>query len=180
VRNAPFVHTGASLMIQAGYPPKMAARDHGPRHHHQVLDLYGLYPGGMDRYADHLDGVAIAYKVELAADAGRVGLKAVIGRVNAYTTKAIPHRDDAIAREGPAALAVTWGELDAALDALGNIHKKYYRLCHPGEALGGLTPLISPGWMEMFRTAWMPASFTPPRAMDCGTRGSPESVDTLI
>lgn len=92
-------------------------------------------------------------------------LEAVIRRVNAYTTKTIAHRDD-ILRAAPATPAVTWAELDAALDAVGNIHKKYYRLCHPGEALGGLTPLISPGWIEMFGTAWMPPGFTMPDHFD--------------
>jgi hypothetical protein len=103
-------------------------------------------------------------------DAARVhqditALEAVVRRVNAYTTKTIAHRDD-ILRAVPATPAVTWAELDAALDAVGNIHRKYYRLCHPGEALGGLTPLISPGWIQMFGTAWMPLGFTLPCALD--------------
>ena len=53
-------------------------------------------------------------------------------------------------------------QLDAALDAVGGIHKKYYRLRHPGEALGGLTPLVSPGWVQMFQTAWMAPGFALP------------------
>jgi hypothetical protein len=85
----------------------------------------------------------------------------VISRVNAYTSKAIAHRDDN-PQGVPAGLAVTWGELDAALDAVGNIYKKYYRLRHAGEALGILTPLKSPGWVQMFETAWMPQGFTLP------------------
>lgn len=88
-------------------------------------------------------------------------LDAVISRVNTYTTKTISHRDDTVLG-APTALAVTWGELDAALDAVGNIYKKYYRLRHPGEALGPLTPLKSPGWIQIFETAWMPPGFTPP------------------
>ena len=86
-------------------------------------------------------------------------LDAVISRVNTYTSKAIAHRDDT-RRECPwgvpVGLAVTRGELDAAVDAVGNIYKKYYRLRHAGEALGILTPLKSPGWIQMFETAWMP------------------------
>jgi hypothetical protein len=94
-------------------------------------------------------------------------LEAVISRVNAYTTKSIAHRDDKpdlILL--PAAPPVTWAELDAALDAVGGIYKKYYRLRHPGEVLGALTPLISPGWIQMFQTAWMPIGFTPPDDLD--------------
>ena len=99
-------------------------------------------------------------------DAARVrqditALEAVISRVNAYTNKTVAHRDDN-PRRVPAAPPVTWAELDAAVDAVGGIYKKYYRLRHPGEALGALTPLKSPGWIQMFQTAWMPSGFIPP------------------
>jgi hypothetical protein len=85
----------------------------------------------------------------------------VISRVNTYTSKAIAHRDDN-AQGGLAGHAVTWGELDGALDAVGNIYKKYYRLRNAGEALGILTPLKSPGWIQLFQTAWMPPGFDLP------------------
>lgn len=87
-------------------------------------------------------------------------LSAVITKVNTFTTKNLAHRDDITSR-APAP-AVTWGELDSAIDAVGNMHKKYYRLRHPGESLGALTPLISPGWIQMFGTAWMRPGFTMP------------------
>jgi integrase len=46
-------HTAASLMIQAGYPPKMPQEIMG---HASITTLYGhLYPGEMDRYADRLN-----------------------------------------------------------------------------------------------------------------------------
>ena len=46
-------HTAASLMIQAGYPPKMLQEIMGHASITTTLDLYGhLYPGEMDRYAD--------------------------------------------------------------------------------------------------------------------------------
>ena len=49
-------HTAASLMIQAGYPPKMLQEIMGHASLTTTLDLYGhLYPGEMDRYADRLD-----------------------------------------------------------------------------------------------------------------------------
>ena len=89
----------------------------------------------------------------------------MITRVNAYTTKTIAHRDDNPGRV-PAAPPVTWAELDAALDAVGTIYKKYYRLRHPGEALGALTPLKSPGWIQMLQVAWMPPGFIPPDDID--------------
>jgi integrase len=52
-------HTAASLMIQAGYPPKMLQAIMGHASITTTLDLYGhLYPGEMDRYADRLDSAA--------------------------------------------------------------------------------------------------------------------------
>src|SRR5436190_2162478 len=52
-------HTAASLMIQAGYPPKMLQEILGHASITTTVDLYGhLYPGEMDRYAERLDGAA--------------------------------------------------------------------------------------------------------------------------
>jgi site-specific recombinase XerC len=52
-------HTAASLMIQAGYPPKMLQEIMGDASITTTLDLYGhLYPGDMDRYADRLGDAA--------------------------------------------------------------------------------------------------------------------------
>jgi integrase len=51
--------TAASLMIQAGYPPKMLQEIMGHASITTTLDLYGhLYPAEMDRYADRLDEAA--------------------------------------------------------------------------------------------------------------------------
>ena len=52
-------HTAVSLMIQAGYPPKMLQEIMGRASIATTLDLYGhLYPGDMDRYADRLGDAA--------------------------------------------------------------------------------------------------------------------------
>ena len=52
-------HTAASLMVQAGYPPKMLQEIMGHASITTTLDLYGhLYPGDMDRYADRLGDAA--------------------------------------------------------------------------------------------------------------------------
>jgi integrase len=49
----------SSLMIQAGYPPKMLQEIMGHASITTTLDLYGhLYPGDMDRYADRLGQAA--------------------------------------------------------------------------------------------------------------------------
>lgn len=52
-------HTAASLMIQAGYPPKMLQEIMGHASITTTLDLYGhLYRGEMDRYVDRLNEAA--------------------------------------------------------------------------------------------------------------------------
>jgi integrase len=68
-------HTAASLMIQAGYPPKMLQEILGHASITTTLDLYGhLYPGDMDRYADRLDSAAHeAGKSKMSPDAARPG-----------------------------------------------------------------------------------------------------------
>ena len=91
-------------------------------------------------------------------------LGAVIDRVNSYTNKALAHRDDSV-KGGPPPAVITWADLDDAIDTVGRIHKKYFSLCHPGETLSILTPLISPVWMQMFSTAWMPPGFAMPGAL---------------
>lgn len=65
-------HTAASLMIQAGYPPKMLQEIMGHASITTTLDLYGhLYPGEMDRYADRLDSAARdAGKAKIRPDDG--------------------------------------------------------------------------------------------------------------
>jgi integrase len=65
-------HTAASLMIQAGYPPKMLQEIMGHASITTTLDLYGhLYPGEMDRYADRLDSAAgDASKAKIRPDDG--------------------------------------------------------------------------------------------------------------
>lgn len=93
------------------------------------------------------------------------GLAALIGKVNTYTTKNLAHRDD-ITRAASTVSAVTWGQLDAAIDAIGRLHKKYYKLRNPGESLGSLTPLVSPGWVQMFNAPWMLPGFELPDPLD--------------
>ena len=73
-------HTAASLMIQAGYPPKMLQEIMGHASITTTLDLYGhLYPGEMDRYADRLDeaaGNADAAKMRPDEEGGASGMSA--------------------------------------------------------------------------------------------------------
>ena len=62
-------HTAASLMIQAGYPPKMLQEIMGHASITTTLDLYGhLYPGEMDRHAARLDDATGAGAAKMRPD----------------------------------------------------------------------------------------------------------------
>lgn len=87
-------------------------------------------------------------------------LEAALEKAETYTNKVIAHRDD-IRNTAPA--PITWGDLDSALNTVGEIHRKYFKLRHAG----GILPVITPipqgfGWDKMFETAWKPEGFVPP------------------
>ncbi len=137
--------------------PRMATR----AWYRQQISQHGHPDEDPDRLFNRFAGLARAF-----IDPGLVqkdigALDAVIDRVNLYTTKALAHRDDPL-KGGPPPPVITWADLDDAIDTVGRIHKEYFSLCHPGETLGILTPLISPGWIQMFGSAWMSAGFTMP------------------
>jgi integrase len=65
-------HTAASLMIQAGYPPKMLQEIMGHASITTTLDLYGhLYPGEMDRCSDRRGTAA----EDAAEDTGKAKIR---------------------------------------------------------------------------------------------------------
>jgi hypothetical protein len=141
--------------------PRMATRSR----YRQQIQQRGSDGEDLERLAESFNQFAAPGRP--FADAGLVRadlaqLEAVILRVNDYTTKVLAHRDDNITVRTSAAPPVTWGELDAAINAIGAIHKKYYQLRHGGKTLWSLTPVITPGWVRMFETAWMPPGFLPP------------------
>jgi len=67
----------------------------------------------------------------------------------------VAHQTDATARPGYTGPAlITWGELDTAIDTLGELYRKYYKLRHPGNTVGNLEPDLPAGWDRIFETAW--------------------------
>jgi hypothetical protein len=115
-----------------------------------------------DRFAR--SGAALIDPAPVTRDIG--SLQAVIADVNAFTSKSLAHRDDKVGPDAPSAPTITWADLDAAIDKIGTIHKKYYTLAHPGEALGSLTPLQSLEWTQLCQAAWMPPGFRVPDDLD--------------
>ena len=86
-------------------------------------------------------------------------LTAVVEPVTTYTNKVVAHRaQDMSFNTSRFSLA----QIDHAMDELEAVFKQYYRLRHPGESLGTLTPLTNPGWQLVFQDPWLPKGSSPP------------------
>ncbi|MEW1637528.1 hypothetical protein AB0469_26085 [Streptomyces sp. NPDC093801] len=85
-------------------------------------------------------------------------LATTFGTVRKYTNKILLHRQRNGATLG---LSLSWEELDTALNVVGAMLKRYYRLRHPGAILGSLAPELPLGWTTSFEAPWLPDGFVP-------------------
>ncbi|MBP6003308.1 MAG: hypothetical protein KA746_07730 [Pyrinomonadaceae bacterium] len=69
--------------------------------------------------------------------------------VRDYTDKAIAHLDK---RGAP--IIPKWTDFDEAIDCIGKLHQKYFRLLDGGTTT--LSTSIGYDWKELFRFAWLP------------------------
>ena len=79
-----------------------------------------------------------------------------------YVNKRIAHLDKVV--DAP---PLTYDEINGALDTLGDIFKRYYRL-FTGRWLMQLTPLLGRDWIEAFEFPWASPDFAPPDEGDFG------------
>ncbi len=86
-------------------------------------------------------------------EADRDRLMEDAAKAKAVVDKLIAHHQD-VAKLTVALPTITWGELDAAIDTIGELYTKYYRLRYPGQMLSNLEPDLPPGWDRIFETAW--------------------------
>ena len=113
---------------------------------------------GFDEFAE--PSAAFIDPRRVQADMDR--LEAALAKAETYTNKVIAHRDD-VRGAATAPAPITWGELDNALNTVGAVHRKYFKLRHAGTHLGSLTPIPQDlGWDKMFDTAWKPEGFVAP------------------
>lgn len=91
----------------------------------------------------------------------------VSAKAATYATRILAHRTD-FNESRPRPLPVTWGELDAAIDTIGELFSKYYRLRWPSMSLASVTPDVPLGWDRMFEAAWKPAGFAAPDSASFG------------
>jgi hypothetical protein len=47
--------------------------------------------------------------------------------------------------------ALRFGDLDSAIDTVGELAHKYYRLSHPGRSFWCITPTVEPRWLAAFQ-----------------------------
>lgn len=83
-------------------------------------------------------------------------LRTAVETTRIYTNKIVAHREVV----GPS-ITLAWADLDLALNKVGEVLKRYYRLRHPGSVLGNLTPELPLGWEKPFRSPWCPENYRP-------------------
>jgi len=91
-------------------------------------------------------------------------IRAAAAPVLPYTNQVIAHRQRT--KTDVEFDSLTLLDFNNALDAIGAVTKKYYRLRHPGMALGALTPIVDPSFYKMFCSPWYTDAFSPLREWD--------------
>lgn len=85
-------------------------------------------------------------------------LREAAAPVRRYVSKRLAHRDrDERTDDQP----LTFGDIDRALDQLGEMLKLYYGLI-TGMQLAYVTPITGAQWVEMFQVAWATSDYAPP------------------
>jgi hypothetical protein len=79
-------------------------------------------------------------------------LQAAATPVRKYTNTVIAHRQRKSG--GTIRETVTFGEINEALETVGRVARKYYRLRQPGVELAMLTPVVEYGFLTMFKEPW--------------------------
>lgn len=111
-----------------------------------------LYEPHQRRWADHdFNEAAGEGRDHLTADEIQQDVKvieAARNRVEAFVDKRLAHHD-----EDPPSIVPTFADLDAALDEIEVILKKYYLLFRAGEYM--FQPVIQYDWLAPFRHQWL-------------------------
>lgn len=120
-----------------------------------VRDARGVegYVDFADASGDHLDVARVEQDLTT--------LESATASVEAYTHRRVAHFEHGV---DMSALALTFGDLDEAIDRLGDLASKYYKLRHAGQWSWPITPLvIPPTWLQAFQLPWWTADFKPIR-----------------
>ncbi len=99
---------------------------------------------------DHVDPSIPAHDLEQLTNGA--------AKVSDYVDQHLAHRDGR-----PKAGLPTFADLDASVDLLGMLYAKYGNLL-TASTYPLLTPAIQHPWLDVFRHAWMPSGWEPPKA----------------
>jgi hypothetical protein len=94
--------------------------------------------------------------------ADQVRLEEASAAVHHYVNKRIAHLDKVVN-----APPLTYDDINGALDTLGDVFKRYYRLL-TGDQLAQLTPAMGRTWTQAFEFPWATQGFMPPDERDFG------------
>lgn len=75
---------------------------------------------------------------------------------NTYSEAVCTNRSQGVHRTRRTSPKATWGQLDAAIDTLGELVKKY-RLLLTQQSLMTLEPVIQENWRSVFAVPWYTA-----------------------
>ncbi len=95
---------------------------------------------------DKLAGAGGSTVDKRVAEADRDHLWTVAEAAKSVVDQFVAHQAHVTHPEHRGPALITWGELDAAIDTVGELYKKYYRLRYPGILLGNLEPHLPTGW----------------------------------
>jgi len=117
--------------------PEIASREWFTRSIEGFVEDEDLRPGvsaSFDTFAPA--GLAHVEPRLITADIG--ALRSIADPVREYVNKVLAHRERAIGGQ-PLAIELTFDDMNAALDEVGRITRRYYSLRHPGMTLAGMT-----------------------------------------
>ncbi len=113
-------------------------------------------PGLLKDFADFALSATTNCLDQDRIEADLAALRVAAQTTRDYTNKIVAHRE--ILGEK---IDLPWVDLYRALNTVGTVLKRYYKLRHPGSILHNLTPDLPPGWVQPFRSAWCPDGFHP-------------------
>jgi hypothetical protein len=152
------------LMVTRALFEQRATEYAANRNDIEAVVLHGRGVGGhvdfADASGDHLD-VARVEQDLATLESATATLESATASVNSYTHKRVAHFEHGV---DMSALALMFGDLDEAIDRLGNLASKYYNLRHAGQWSWPITPLvIPPTWLTAFQLPWWTSDFKPIR-----------------
>jgi len=144
----------ARLMQQISEEPERLTRDWWLQQWGPEDDDHLSFARG--RWATDFGGEIGTHLDPVTAKADLSRLSAAASSVRTYVNRHVAHSEDLDPDNAPPPAEITLGELDAAIDVIGDLFRRYLDLLVCVDM--DLHVYMSPGWLEPFRQAWIPGS----------------------